>query len=53
MNFAPSSRFTPWVIRLIAANMVVLLLLRTIFISPELASALAFSPAGVLTPERL
>ena len=49
MNFAPSSRFTPWVIRLIAANMVVLLLLRTIFISPELASALAFSPAGVLT----
>jgi membrane associated rhomboid family serine protease len=48
MNFAPSSRFTPWVVRLIAANMVVLLLMRTIFISPELTSALAFSPAGAL-----
>jgi membrane associated rhomboid family serine protease len=49
MNFAPSSRFTPWVVRLIAANMVVLLLMRTIFISPELTSALAFSPTAVLT----
>jgi membrane associated rhomboid family serine protease len=49
MNFAPSSRFTPWVVRLIAANMVVLLLMRTIFISPELTSALAFSPANALT----
>jgi membrane associated rhomboid family serine protease len=49
MNFAPSSRFTPWVVRLIAANMVVLLLMRTIFISPELTSALAFSPADALT----
>ncbi len=49
MNFAPSSRFTPWVVRLIAANMVVLLLMRTIFISPELTSALAFSPAAALT----
>jgi membrane associated rhomboid family serine protease len=48
MNFAPSSRFTPWVIRLIAANAVVLLLMRTIFISPELVSALAFSPSGAL-----
>jgi membrane associated rhomboid family serine protease len=48
MNFAPSSRFTPWVVRLIAANMVVLLLMRTIFISPELARALAFSPADAL-----
>jgi membrane associated rhomboid family serine protease len=48
MNIAPSSRFTPWVVRLIAANMVVLLLMRTIFISPELTSALAFSPAAVL-----
>jgi membrane associated rhomboid family serine protease len=49
MNFAPSSRFTRWVVRLIAANMVVLLLMRTIFISPELTSALAFSPAAALT----
>ena len=49
MNFAPSSRFTPWVVRLIAANMVVLLLMRTIFISPELTSVLAFSPAAALT----
>ena len=49
MNFALSSRFTPWVVRLIAANMVVLLLMRTIFISPELTSALAFSPAAALT----
>ena len=48
MNFALSSRFTPWVVRLIAANMVVLLLMRTIFISPDLASALAFSPADAL-----
>ena len=48
MNFAPSSRITPWVFRLIAANAVVLLLMRTIFISPELASALAFSPGGAL-----
>lgn len=30
MNLAPSSRFTPWVLRLIIANMVVLLLMRTI-----------------------
>ena len=48
MNFAPSSRITPWVLRLIAVNAVVLLLMRTIFISPELASALAFSPGGAL-----
>lgn len=48
MNLAPSSRFTPWVLRLIIANMVVLLLMRTIFTSPSLAGALAFSPAGAL-----
>jgi membrane associated rhomboid family serine protease len=48
MNFAPSSRITPWVLRLIIANAVVLLLMRTIFISPALASALAFSPADAL-----
>jgi membrane associated rhomboid family serine protease len=49
MNFAPSSRITPWVLRLIIANAVVLLLMRTIFISPALASALAFSPADALS----
>ncbi len=48
MNLAPSSRFTPWVLRLIIANMVVLLLMRTIFTSSSLAGALAFSPADVL-----
>ena len=48
MNFAPSSRITPWVLRLVIANAVVLLLMRTIFISPALASALAFSPADAL-----
>ena len=48
MNLAPSSRFTPWVLRLIIANAVVLLLMRTIFISPALADALAFSPSVAL-----
>lgn len=48
MNFAPSNRFTPWVGRLIIANAVVLLLLRTIFTSPALAERLAFSPAHAL-----
>ncbi|HEY7481717.1 MAG TPA: rhomboid family intramembrane serine protease [Gemmatimonadales bacterium] len=48
MNLAPSSRFTPWVLRLIAANAVVLLLMRTIFTSPALADALAFSPGDAL-----
>jgi membrane associated rhomboid family serine protease len=48
MNLAPSSRITPWVLRLIIANAVVLLLMRTIFISPALAGALAFSPADAL-----
>src|ERR671916_2651986 len=48
MNFAPSNRFTPWVTRLIIANAVVLLLLRTIFTSPVLTESLAFSPAHAL-----
>jgi membrane associated rhomboid family serine protease len=48
MNFAPSSRITPWVLRLIIANAVVLLLMRTIFISPALAASLAFSPGDAL-----
>jgi membrane associated rhomboid family serine protease len=44
MNLSPSNRLTPWVGRLIIANAVVLLLMRTIFTSPALADALAFSP---------
>lgn len=48
MNLAPSNRITPWVFRLIIANAVVLLLMRTVFTSPALAGALAFSPGGAL-----
>jgi membrane associated rhomboid family serine protease len=48
MNLAPSSRITPWVLRLIIANAVVLLLMRTIFLSPAMADALAFSPVSAL-----
>jgi membrane associated rhomboid family serine protease len=44
MNLSPSNRLTPWVGRLIIANAVVLLLMRTIFTSPALADALAFDP---------
>jgi len=36
MNLAPSNRVTPWVLRLIIANAVVLLLMRTVLTSPEL-----------------
>jgi rhomboid family protein len=46
MNLAPSNRVTPWVLRLIIANAVVLLLMRTVLTSPELAAALAFNPAS-------
>jgi membrane associated rhomboid family serine protease len=49
MNLSPSNRLTPWVGRLIAANAVVLLLLQTIFTSPALADALAFSPDHAFT----
>jgi membrane associated rhomboid family serine protease len=45
MNLAPSNRITPWVLRLIIANAVVLLLMRTVLTSPDLAAALAFDPA--------
>lgn len=48
MNLSPSNRFTPWVTRLIIANAVVLLLLRTIFTSPALTRSLAFSPQYAL-----
>jgi membrane associated rhomboid family serine protease len=46
MNLAPSNRITPWVLRLIIANAVVLLLMRTVLTSPDLAAALAFDPAS-------
>jgi membrane associated rhomboid family serine protease len=46
MNLAPSNRITPWVLRLIIANAVVLLLMRTLLTSPDLAAALAFDPAS-------
>jgi membrane associated rhomboid family serine protease len=49
MNLSPANRFTPWVGRLIIVNAVVLLLMRTIFTSPVLADALAFSPDAALT----
>jgi membrane associated rhomboid family serine protease len=48
MNLSSSNRFTPWVGRLIIANAVVLLLLRTIFTSPALADRLAFAPGHAL-----
>src|SRR6188508_1374948 len=43
-----SNRITPWVLRLIIANAVVLLLMRTVLTSSDLAAALAFSPANAL-----
>ena len=46
MNLAPSNRITPWVLRLIIANAVVLLLMRTVLTSPDLAAARAFDPAS-------
>ena len=49
MSYLPVPRVTPWVGRLIAANAVVLLLLETLFTSPEIRSALAFNPDAVLT----
>ena len=47
MSLLPYPRVTPWVGRLIAANAVVLLLMQTLFTSPELAAALAFDPAAI------
>jgi membrane associated rhomboid family serine protease len=48
MNLSPSNRLTPWVGRLIIANAVVLLLLMTVFTSPELQDALRFDPGEAL-----
>ncbi|MGH7631022.1 MAG: rhomboid family intramembrane serine protease [Gemmatimonadales bacterium] len=48
MNATPYPRITPWVGRLIIANAVVMLLLLTLFTSPELAGTLKFDPAYAL-----
>jgi rhomboid family protein len=49
MKSSPSFRITPWVGRIIVANAVVLLLLMTLFTSPDLFQALQFSPRTALT----
>jgi membrane associated rhomboid family serine protease len=49
MKSSPSYRITPWVGRIIIANAVVLLLLMTLFTSPDLFQALQFSPRTALT----
>jgi len=48
MKSSPSYRITPWVGRLILANAVVMLLLMTLFTSPDLIQALTFSPRTAL-----
>jgi membrane associated rhomboid family serine protease len=48
MKSSPSYRITPWVGRLIIANAVVLLLLLTLFTSPDVIRALQFSPRTAL-----
>jgi membrane associated rhomboid family serine protease len=49
MKSSPSYRITPWVGRLIVANAVVLLLLMTIFTSPQVVQLLQFSPRTAFT----
>ena len=49
MKSSPSYRITPWVGRIIIANAVVLLLLMTLFTSPDLFQVLQFSPRTALT----
>jgi membrane associated rhomboid family serine protease len=44
MNDSSAPRITPWVVRLLAINAVVLLLQQTIFTSPELEALLQFNP---------
>ncbi len=44
MSLLPYPRLTPWVLRLLVINAVVLLLMETIFTSSELRQALAFTP---------
>ena len=49
MRSSPSYRITPWVGRLIIANAVVLLLLMTLFTSPDVLRVLQFSPSTAWT----
>ena len=49
MRSSPSYRITPWVGRLIIANAVVLLLLMTLFTSPDVFRVLQFSPSTAWT----
>ena len=49
MKSSPSYRITPWVGRLIIANAVVLLLLMTLFTSPQVVQLLQFSPRTAVT----
>lgn len=49
MSLLPYPRLTPWVLRLLVINAVVLLLMETLFTSPELRQALAFTPDTALT----
>ena len=44
----PYPRLTPWVLRLLVINAVLLLLMETLFTSPELRQALAFAPDAAL-----
>jgi membrane associated rhomboid family serine protease len=49
MKSSPSYRITPWVGRLIIANAVVLLLIKTLFTSQEVFQLLQFSPPTAFT----
>ena len=49
MRSSPSYRITPWVGRFIIANAVVLLLMMTLFTSPEVVQLLQFSPRTAFT----
>jgi membrane associated rhomboid family serine protease len=49
MKSSPSYRITPWVVRFIIANAVVLLLLMTLFTSREVFQFLQFSPRTAFT----
>jgi membrane associated rhomboid family serine protease len=48
VSLLPYPRLTPWVLRLLVINAVVLLLMETLFTSPELRQALAFVPDAAL-----
>lgn len=48
MSLVPYPRLTPWVVRLSAINVVVLLLMMTVFTSPSVVATLAFDPRVAL-----